>query len=420
MRVLIVNTSERTGGAAVAARRLTEALINNGVKAKMLVMEKQTDEIYVVGDHHWLRNEFNFVWERFVIWMNNLFSRRNLFKVSIANTGIDITKTREFQEADVIHLHWINQGFLSLRSIRKILHSGKPVVWTMHDMWPMTAICHHSYECDNYKSHCSHCLFLRMPGSHDLSARLFQKKQKLFCDAELKFVAVSNWLADRARKSALIGTKDITVIPNSISLSHFSMIDRSDARSALHLAAQHVVAFGAARIDDDIKGLSYLLKALRIVNESRSSKSGNLHLLLFGGIKDERVLEQVPVSYTYLGYVNDSHQMSLIYSASNVVISSSLYETFGQTLIEAQACGCIPVAFGNSGQADIITHKVNGYLADYLSVDSLAEGIRWALETEVKQSVLRNNVLVHYTESVVALKYTEVYNEAIAQKGYKL
>ena len=97
MRVLIVNTSERTGGAAVAARRLTEALINNGVKAKMLVMEKQTDEIYVVGDHHWLRNEFNFVWERFVIWMNNLFSRRNLFKVSIANTGIDITKTREFQ-----------------------------------------------------------------------------------------------------------------------------------------------------------------------------------------------------------------------------------------------------------------------------------------------------------------------------------
>ena len=38
MRVLIVNTSERAGGAAVAARRLMEALNNSGVKAKMLVL----------------------------------------------------------------------------------------------------------------------------------------------------------------------------------------------------------------------------------------------------------------------------------------------------------------------------------------------------------------------------------------------
>ena len=41
MKVLIVNTSERTGGAAVAANRLMKALINNGVKAKMLVREKE-------------------------------------------------------------------------------------------------------------------------------------------------------------------------------------------------------------------------------------------------------------------------------------------------------------------------------------------------------------------------------------------
>lgn len=420
MRVLIVNTSERTGGAAVAAHRLTEALINNGIKAKMLVMEKQTDALYVVGNNHWLKNEWNFVWERFVIWAHNMFSRRNLFKVSIANTGMDITKTREFQEADIIHLHWVNQGFLSLRSIQKIFESGKPVVWTMHDMWPMTAICHHAYECTHYQSGCSLCHFLRFPGAHDLSAKVFYRKKTLFENARIKFVAVSNWLAERARKSILIGSNDISVIPNSISLSHFSLIDRSDARSTLHLAARYVVAFGAARIDDDIKGLSYLLKALQLLVDSDFAKRENLHLLLFGGIKDEKVLQQIPVPYTYYGYVNDFHQMSLIYSAANAVVSSSLYETFGQTLIEAQACGCTPIAFGNSGQADIITHRVNGYLADYLSIDSLAEGIRWALKTDVKQSVLRNNVLAHYTESVVALKYTEVYNEAIAQKGYRL
>jgi len=410
MKVLIVNTSELKGGAAVAANRLTEALINNGVKARMLVMEKQTDAVYVIGCHRWLRDELNFLWERVVIWCCNLFSRRGLFKVSIANTGMDITTLREFKEADIIHLHWINQGFLSLHSIRRILESGKPVVWTMHDMWPMTAICHHAYECDRYQKACSNCPQLRLPGNHDLSARVFSRKQSILKDASIHFVAVSNWLAGRAQKSALIGNKPLTVIPNSISLAQFSMIDRTDARSTLHLQARHIVAFGAARIDDDIKGLPYLLKALQRLLDTGFATADNLHLLLFGGIKDESVLAGVPVNYTYYGYVNDLHQMSLIYSAANAVVSSSLYETFGQTLIEAQACGCTPVAFSGSGQADIISHRENGYLADYLSAESLAEGIRWALTTDLKRTKLRGNVLSHYTESIVALKYVKLYN----------
>lgn len=152
MRVLIVNTSERTGGAAVAAGRLVDALNNNGVKAMMLVRDKETDS-FLVSDTNCsrFRKMFDFLWERFRIWLANGFSKKNLFKVSIANTGKDITKLREFQEADVIHLHWVNQGMLSLHDIKKILNSGKPVVWTMHDMWECTGICHYSWDCHRYE-----------------------------------------------------------------------------------------------------------------------------------------------------------------------------------------------------------------------------------------------------------------------------
>ena len=45
MRVLIINTSERIGGAAIAANRLMEALKGKGIKAKMLVRDKQTDQV---------------------------------------------------------------------------------------------------------------------------------------------------------------------------------------------------------------------------------------------------------------------------------------------------------------------------------------------------------------------------------------
>ena len=125
MRVLLINTSERIGGAAIAASRLMESLKNHGIKAKLLVRDKQTDQISVVSlDHNW-RMVWKFVWERIVIWSANRFNKKNIFAVDIANTGTDITSLPEFQQADVIHLHWINQGMLSLKNIEKILRLGQ-------------------------------------------------------------------------------------------------------------------------------------------------------------------------------------------------------------------------------------------------------------------------------------------------------
>ena len=152
MRVLILNTSEKTGGAAVAANRLMDALNNNGVKAKMLVRDKETDHISVVGLSNPLIQQWRFLWERLVIFFHLHFSKKHLFEIDIANVGSDITGLREFKEADVIHIHWINQGFLSLNGLRKILDSGKPVVWTMHDIWPATGICHLAMDCSKYSS----------------------------------------------------------------------------------------------------------------------------------------------------------------------------------------------------------------------------------------------------------------------------
>ena len=140
MRGLIINTSERIGGAAIAANRLMEALKGKGIKAKMLVRDKQTDQVTVVPLKKSWRHIWQFVWERVIIWKANPFKKHNLFAVDIASMGTDITSLPEFQQADVIHLHWINQGMLSLKDIQKIIDSGKPVVWTMHDMWPITGI----------------------------------------------------------------------------------------------------------------------------------------------------------------------------------------------------------------------------------------------------------------------------------------
>ena len=104
MRVLIINTSEHTGGAAVAANRLMDALNNNGVKAKMLVRDKLTDDITVVGLKHKLLNYWRFLWERWCLFCHLHFKRTHLFEIDMANTGTDVMRLPEFKEADVIHL----------------------------------------------------------------------------------------------------------------------------------------------------------------------------------------------------------------------------------------------------------------------------------------------------------------------------
>ena len=89
MRVLLINTSERIGGAAIAASRLMESLKNHGIKAKLLVRDKQTDQISVVSlDHNW-RMVWKFVWERIVIWSANRSTEccRNWWRVATSAIG---------------------------------------------------------------------------------------------------------------------------------------------------------------------------------------------------------------------------------------------------------------------------------------------------------------------------------------------
>lgn len=416
MRVLIVNTSERMGGAAVAANRLTEALNNHGVKAKMLVRDKQTDSITTVSLPPSWRLRWNFLWERFVIWWKNGFRRKNLFAVSIANSGTDITRLPEFREADIIHLHWINQGMLSLKNIRRILASGKPVVWTLHDMWPCTGICHHARECTGFHNECGQCWLLSFPKDKDLSHKVFLKKQQVYAEGRLHMVAVSHWLQRQVQQSALTREIPSSVIPNTLSLQKFYLQEKTKARHQLGLPSdRHIILFGAARIDDPIKGFSTLLKAIGHLLRSGLYKKEELHLAFFGKIKfPDKVLPHIPIEYTDLGWVNDSDTLSAIYSAADTVVCASLYETFGQTLIEAQACGCLPVSFGNSGQTDIIRHRENGYLAQAYSVEDLAAGIHWAF-TEGKEHIspeaMRSEVVHKYAGDVVANQYIQLYEK---------
>lgn len=415
MRVLIINTSERIGGAAVAASRLMESLKNSGIKAKMLVRDKQTEQITVVALKKNWSLVWKFVWERIVIWQANHFKKSNLFAVDIANAGCDITYLPEFQQADVIHLHWINQGMLSLKNIEKILASGKPVVWTMHDMWPCTGICHHARQCTRYEQECHHCPFLYGGGGkRDLSHRIFLKKKKLYQGRHITFVACSRWLESLARKSELLSGHTVMNIPNPINTNLFKPHDAAEARRKCNLPQEgKLILFGSVKITDKRKGIDYMIEACKLLAEKHPELKDELGVVVFGN-QSEQMESLLPFKVYPLNFVSNEHQLVDIYNAVDLFVTPSLEENLPNTIMEAMSCGTPCVGFNVGGIPEMIDHLHNGYVAQYKSAEDFANGIHWIL-TEPEYDTLaeqaHRKAVGSYSERAIAKRYIDVYNK---------
>ncbi len=415
MRILIVNTTEKTGGAAVAAYRLMEALNNNGVKAKMLVRDKETQQLTVCALPSQGRARWLFLWERFIVWLNMGLRRKHLFEVDIANCGTDITLLHEFQEADVIHLHWVNQGMLSLKDIRKILER-KPVVWTMHDLWPAAAICHLSFDCRKFETHCEQCQLQSLRTIYDLASHVWRQKQKMLHDKQVSFVACSQWLASEANKSALLKGQRVYSIPNPIDTRLFRPGDRQSARQSLGLPLdKRVILFASQRVTNVNKGMNYLIEACRLLADRYPESVNSIVVAILGGHAEE-ITGLLPFPTYPLGYINDHHRIVSVYQASDVFVLPSLSENLPNTIMEAMACGVPSVGFRVGGIPEEIDHQENGYIAQYRDAQDLAEGIWWTLDATRADAVRKaciQKVCRCYSQQSVANRYIEVYQTAM-------
>ena len=408
----------------MAANRLMEALKNNGEKAMMLVRDKETEQISVAALPSSWRLRWHFLWERWCVFWHLRFRREHLFDIDIANSGNDITRTREFQEADIIHLHWVNQGMLSLNNIRKILDSGKPVVWTMHDIWPATAICHLTMGCERYQSRCSHCPYLPgNGGENDLASQVWKRKERMLQGKNILFVACSRWLATEAGKSGLLQGQKVVSIPNPIDLHIFHQEDKTAARQRAGLPLdKRLILFVSQRVTNQNKGMSYLVEACKILNTQHPETKDNTGLVILGGHAEE-VAGQFEMPVYPLGYINDTKRIVDIYNAADLFVLPSLSENLPNTIMEAMACGVPCVGFKVGGIPEEIDHLKNGYVAEYKNAEDLSRGMRWILDEANPQELSSHavgKVASTYSQQRVALKYIEVYSQAAAYIHYRL
>lgn len=415
MRVLHFSTFDSDGGAARGSLWLHQALRAKGVDSFMMVGRKTGDDASILP----LPRGTDRIAARLRGRLDSLPLRLydktddSFWSLGWAPARIDHI-IREI-DPDVVHLHWVGAGFLPLDIPARI---GRPVIWTLRDMWPLTGGCHYTAGCERYRTGCGACPQLRSGDETDISRRVWLQKKRSWANADLHLAPISGWLADCARESPLLRDYPIEVIPNGLDASRFRPTEKQAARRAWDLPAdKHIVLYGAiSATRDRRKGFPELLSALARIGET--SRSNGILLVVFGDMKPDD-MPDTGIETRYVGYVDNDERLALLYSSADVAVMPSLQEAFGKTLIESMACGTPVVAFASGGPLDIVSHRADGYLAAPFEPDDLAAGITWCLERleagERLGVAARIKVEAEFDIEIVADRYSALYERSMGK-----
>ena len=411
MKILIVNSSDIDGGAARAAYRLHKSLLSYNIESQMLVQMKNSDDYTVISANP--RMQETLVKLRKTLDSLPLKFYKNRTKTPFSTSYLPFsTIVRKINEAnpDIVHLHWIGAGLMSIADIARI---KAPIVWSLHDMWAFTGGCHYDEECKGYVQSCGNCKVLGSNKVKELSRILWLLKQKAYNrKINMTIVGLSKWLHECAKNSSLLKNKKHINLPNPIETSVFKPIDKKISRELWGLPKdKKLVLFGAMNATSNPrKGFKELSKAMT------NLKHNNVEFVVFGS-SEPQYAPDFGFKTHYLGMMTDNVSLVSLYSAVDVMIVPSLQENLSNAIMESLACGTPVVAFNIGGNSDMVKHQKTGYLAKPFNTKDLASGIMWVLNTPNYNQLCNNareKVVREFDSKVVAKSYIEMYKEILS------
>lgn len=408
MKIVHLSTSDLDGGAARAAYRLHQGLNQLGTTSQMLVRAKDSIDDQVIADSSWQT--------RLGPVMNGLplkrYKKRDRSLFSPQWFPDAIAPRIQNLNPDIVHLHWICNGFLQIETLSRL---QKPLAWTLHDMWPFTGGCHYNKDCLKFQENCGNCPQLNSQQEQDLSRRIWLRKMKTWKHLNLTAIAPSHWFAECVRSSSLFQNRRVEVIPHGLDLTKYQPVPKTVARDILKLPHdKQLVLFGASSgtMNDPRKGFQFLVPALKDL--AATDWQGKIELVIFGASQPSTPLD-LGFSVHYLGRFYDDIALAIAYSAADVMIVPSMQESFGQTASEALACGTPVVAFDATGLKDVVDHEADGYLAQPFEYQDLAQGIAWVLENENRHQKLsdraREKAVQEFSLELQAKRHLALYED---------
>ncbi len=391
MKVLHITTTDY-GGAYRAAANISAAMGKQGMESALLVREKKDGENVVPAvttrGSLFLSKTRNF--------LNLLVSRGSVVNDRF---GCGIHRHPLVKEADIIILHWVN-SFVSYKGVERLLGSGKPVVWVMHDMWLFTGGCHYDGGCGKYGGGCLDCPLLKY--GKGLAHRLQRRKRKMLSQGKFTAAGCSRWITACAKKSPVLEGKRCVTIPNPVDTDVYHRRKPEKEASAGTGGEKKTILFGAMSVADTRKGFDLLIKALGYLPKEQ-------YILSVVGEADRNIFEDMKFEYRFYGRIDSPERMAGVYNEADVYVIPSRQENLSNAVTEAMACGVPVVAFDIGGMSDMIEHKKNGYLAKAFDCEELAEGIRFCTEHLETLSVAAEETIAgQFSMSIIGKRYKQL------------
>jgi glycosyltransferase involved in cell wall biosynthesis len=405
LNVLHISTTDNLGGSGRSAYRVHSGLRNLGVRSRMLVGRKVTDDSDVLPI---AKPGFNAAADRFFSRVLGRLSWQYLFFPS----SYGLLGHPWFREADVVQLYNTHGNYFS-HTVLPLMSRRHAIVWRLSDMWPMTGHCAYSFDCERWRTGCGNCPLLSDPPElyRDTTATLWKLKQWVYSRSALTIVAPSRWIADIARQSPLLGRFAVHLIPNGLDTTIFAPVPKAQARESLQIGpSERVILFSAESLTDRRKGGAQMQAAISRLAETEQ----NLTVLLTGG-NAKNVAMPASVRTRLTGSINDDNTLATIYSAADAFVLPTLAENLPNGVLESMACGTAPVVFDVGGCKDAVRHLETGYLAKYADVEDLAQGIRLLLnDDELRDRLSRRSREVATSEYGIELqakRFLSLYRE---------
>ncbi|MFS2188734.1 glycosyltransferase family 4 protein [Mucilaginibacter sp. Mucisp84] len=423
LKVVHLNTYDGNGGAGRACMRLNRALLSQNIDSKIIVH-------YKFGNNPDIKTfNGNIIQKSYAaatIILERILAKRFLkpdsrTPFSFTWFGRSVIKHPDVKNADIIHLHWINHGFLDPKHIAELKKLGKPIVWTFHDSNAFTGGCHVRYTCDHYQQQCGNCPLLINSADDDISHRIWQQKNKAYQQLDFNIIAPSLWMQDSVKKSSLMQGKAASNIPNTLETDVFKPINKKEAKAKAGLPTDKFIflsGFMPSRKDLH-KGTQYLLESMELLRQRLGAETDQVELVVFGNRGTEN-LPDFPFKTSFLGTINNDEKLALHYAAADAFLIPSLEDNLPYTVMESLSCGTPVIAFTTGGIPDMVRHQYSGYLATYRSSESFTDGMEWIIKHPEKDKLnqqTRQTIMDRFSEEVIARKHIEVYRQLLSKGG---
>ena len=385
MKVLQVAASDR-GGAGIAALRIHRAVRDHSPwESRFLCLNPSTAE----GESLPLLQARNLTAQRARMFAGRLLAPARHATWQSANLiPSGLPKKLAAVPGDLIHLHWPNDELLSIGEFARF---DRPVVWTVHDCWPVLPTAHYDVE------ECDH-----LPRGLRRSL-VWRKKREVFPKLAWQIVAPSEWMRGQLDRSGLFAHAELCVVPHPLP-ELFRPAPREESRRRFGVDANRpLLIFRSAPGNERVKGID-------LVRATMESLGGSVFWISYGegepGVRAE--------NWRHLGSL-DAEELVSLYSAADLLVAPSRFESFGMSVQECLACGAPALVLKGTAPEMFVKNGENGWVAED-SADSCRSAVLAALGSE-RNDAARENASARICEisapEKVAAEYAKVYARAL-------